>query len=105
MMADKMRIEGLSYPDNSNSKSKSRTSGIVPIRLRHFIWLAILAGLVIWVVIFGTPHLRYTYTYTNVYGQPYYLSCSYIGWYSQRFIPRDGRCPLIKTFKSPQEER
>jgi len=104
-MSDKMHIEGLSYPDNSNNKSKSATGGIVPIRLRHFIWLAILAGLIIWMVIFGTPHLRYIYTYTNSYEQPYYLSCDYIGWNSQRFIPSDRRCPLIKLLKSPPGER
>ena len=104
-MPDNMRIEGLSYPDDSNSKSKSVTSGIVPIRLRHFTWLAVLASLVIGVALFDTPHLRYIYTYTNTYGQPYYLSCDYVGWNSQRIIPQGGHCPLIKLLKSQTGER
>ncbi len=105
MMSDKMRIEGLSYPDNSNGKSKPGTGSIVPIRFRHFTWLAVLAALGVGIFLYGTPHLRFSYTYTNAYGQPYYLICDYIGWNSQRFIPSDGRCPLIKLLKSPQEER
>jgi len=100
-MPDNMRIEGLSYPDDSNGKSKSVTSDIVPIRLRHFIWMAVLAALGIGVALYGTPHLRYIYTYTNTYEQPYYVSCDYVGWNSQRIIPRGGHCPLITLLKSP----
>ena len=105
-MPDKMRIEELSYPNDLDRKSETVTSGIALIRPRHFIWLAVLAVLGIGMVLFGTPHLRYIYTYTNGYdGQPVYLTCDYIGWHSQRFIPGDGRCPLIKLLKYPQEER
>ena len=104
-MSVNFRLEGLCYPDDSNGKSKSGTSGFAPFRIRHFIWLVVLAALGIGVALYGTPHLRYIYTYTNAYEQPYYLSCDYVGWSSQRIIPRGGRCPLFKLLKSPVGER
>lgn len=101
-MSDKMRIEGLSYPDISNDEVKRKSGRTTPIRLRHLTWLVILTGLGIGAVLYGTPHLRYIYIYTNTYGQPYYLSCDYIGWHTQRVVPRDGRCPIIQLLKSQQ---
>lgn len=104
-MTDKMRIEGLSYPDNSNDKARQSYKRPTAICLRHFIWLLVLGALVTWVSLFGTPHLRYIYTYTGTSEQPYYRSCYYVGWNSQQIFPYNGRCPLIKLLKSSPKGR
>ena len=98
MMSDEMRIEGISIPKVHPQAAKS--SRVSPVRPRHLIWLVVLGGLWLGVQFYGTPHLRFIYTYREFSGHRHYLACDYIGFYHQKIIPLHGKCPLFLFLKS-----
>ena len=74
--------------------------------LRFFIWVAVLAVvLLIWSGA-GSPHAIWAYSFRpngdphNPFAERYYTSCTYIGWgFSRVTMPaRDGRCPWVRFF-------
>ena len=103
-MKPSARIQGVEYP--KQDPAFDPVSSKVPfVRLRNFIWLGLLASIAGCTSAFGTPHVRYIYTYTSTASQPYYLRCDYAGWHSQRVPPRNGQCPLFRLLKAPASER
>lgn len=103
-MKNRAQIKGVDYPETVHGAIKFRPKTPI-VRPRQFVWLAALIGIVMGVAVFGTPHIRYIYRYTGSYENPYYLTCDYAGWHSQRFVPDDGRCPLFKFLKAQREGR
>ena len=97
-MSDKMRIEGISIPKADPQTAKS--GRVSPVRPRHMIWLAVLGSLWFGVQLYGTPHLRFIYTYKEFSGHRFYLTCQYAGLHSQKIIPVHGRCPLFVFLKN-----
>lgn len=102
-MRHDIRVTGIRYPNHSIRRRKRRSVFVGPIRLRSLVWVLAVGSLVWGIHSYGTPHLRFAYTYHSlqpappfIEGQRFYIRCDYIGWNSQRISPRDGRCPLIR---------
>jgi len=91
-------IRGISYPSDKRDK-KLNAKKVSLFRPMQFIWLGIVVLFGILAVMFGTPHLRFKYQYEGSRSHPYYLSCQYAGINSQRIIPHDGKCPLVRLFR------
>lgn len=69
------------------------------IRPRHLIWVLVVGVMgFVWLT-YGTPHLRFAYSYTGSASAPFMQSCDYVGWDSRQVISLDGKCPLIKFLK------
>jgi len=99
-MKPSARIQGIDYPKQDPATNPALAK--VPfVRLRNFVWLALLASIAGCTSGFGTLHVRYIYTYTGKASEPYYHRCDYAGWYSQRILPRNGQCPLFRLLKAP----
>ena len=96
-MTEKMHIEGIEYP--KAAKSGTAPKAIALFRLKHFAWSAMLGALALGVALYGTPHLRFIYQYSGSGKSVFYHTCDYVGWHSQRIVPRDGNCPLIQFLK------
>lgn len=95
-MRDDIYVSGVRY---------RRVGGGVPFfRGRSFLWLAFMGGLYWTYAQFGTPHLRYEYTYRKGIGhERIYQRCTYLGWEGfQRVAPREGHCSLFLMLKSPE---
>lgn len=103
-MKTSARIRGIDYPKQDPATDPA-TAKVSLIRLRNFVWVALLIGISGCTSTFGTLHVRYIYTYTGKASDPHYLRCDYAGWHSQRIFPRDGRCALFRLLKDPTSER
>jgi hypothetical protein len=101
-MSNKMRIEGLRYPKAVKSPGGKRPRFVAPVRPRHLLWAVIAGGLWLGASRYGTPHLRFVYTYTGSKAHPHYRRCDYLGLHSRRVFPANGRCPLIVFFKAQE---
>jgi hypothetical protein len=70
------------------------------VRLSNLLWVPILglawAAMTVW----GTPHLRVSYTWNGRDAAPYYHACEYWGISSFRIRPADGKCPLLVLARS-----
>lgn len=82
---------------------RSGSRGVAWVRLRHMLWMPILAAAILTSLVRGTPHLRVVYTYSGPPSAPFYHRCDYVGLHSQSVIPADGRCPLIELLKLNRE--
>ena len=100
-MNDPIYIKGIKYPDPVTKKIRRRLLPVSPIRLRSLIWLIAFAGVIGWTAIFGTVHILYTYTYTQLGQRTIYHRCGYVGWDSQTVFPSNGKCPIFKFLKAP----
>ncbi len=83
-------------------RPKVKTPGrkfIWPVHPKYLLCFAFLGALYWGYQTYGTPHLRFQYSYTGNYTR-FYHACDYVGQYSQRYYPRNGRCPLFKFFRS-----
>lgn len=90
-------IEGVTYPKDGAATKRRRF--VAPVRLRHLAWLPPLLAL--WLVdvpAWGTPHLRFSATYTGTAEHRFYRRCDYVGLHSRAVHPPDGRCPLVLFF-------
>jgi len=73
--------------------------------LRFFIWVAVLAVvLLIWSGA-GSPHVIWAYSFRSdgsydPFADRTYTSCTYLGWgFSHMTVPaRNGRCPWVRFF-------
>lgn len=101
-MTDEIRVRGINYPRASHRAPKKTSVGL--FRLRSFAWVLVIGALVWGVMIYGTPHLRFAYTYRPIGEARFYTRCDYIGWNSQRIAPRDGRCPLFLFLRKPHQK-
>jgi len=93
----KPTVEGVTYPKDGAATKRRRF--VAPVRLRHLAWLPPLLAL--WLVdlpAWGTPHLRFSATYTGTPEHRLYRRCDYVGLHSRVVHPADGRCPLILFF-------
>lgn len=70
-MTDHIHIDDIDYPEPEEAKPEKRLFSVTPIRLRHLVWLVGFGGLVGGVLIFGSPHLKFTYSYTK-HGDQYH---------------------------------
>lgn len=97
--SDKTVIEGVRYP--SSKPARKRRRFVPPVRLRHLLWLPpVIAMWTISPLDMPSPHLRFSYTYTGSYDDPFFRRCTYAGFYPRTVIPHDGHCPLIVFFSS-----
>ncbi len=69
------------------------------IRLVQFRWVVVVVGLLVLYATLGTPHLRFQYQWNGDHHSPRYWRCDYVGQFTQRIVPHDGKCPLIRFFK------
>ena len=80
-----------------NAKRRAVLGGLALLtRLMGFVldrWLLVLIA-VFFISPVG-PHLRWTYTYTETYGQRSYLQCSYFGSRGIVLPTMAGDCPLL----------
>ena len=70
-----------------------------PVRPQYLLCIAVLGALYWGYVTYGTPHLLFQYSYSGNYVRTYHF-CDYVGEHSQRFYPQNGRCPVIRFFRS-----
>lgn len=86
----------------ANTKSRAR---VWPVRPSKLVWVPIVAALW-WVTqVYGTPHLRFQYTWSGHPDRPIFHVCDYVGLHSQRVHPRFGeRCPLIRLLTAAARE-
>jgi hypothetical protein len=73
---------------------------VPPFRLRKLMWVPLVLGMAGVVVVNGWPHLLWSFVWTGDPDNRTYLSCNYVGRYSQRIEPADGKCPYVLFFKS-----
>jgi len=107
-MSRRFEIEGVEYPKPVKQERKSFFA-VRLIQARNFVWLIGVGFIVLWIILYGTPHLRFKYTYSEnsfYYNERYtYHRCDYVGWNSQTIIPRDGKCPLIMWLKDLEGQK
>ena len=87
------KITGAPVP---GKRAQKKRSCVVPIRLRHLLWLPPL--LLLWTanpLAWGTPHLRIAATYSGPEAYPFYLRCDYVGLNFRTIHPADGHCPPV----------
>ena len=102
-MSDPIRLEGV--PPRSGGRRNARVPRRTSvIRLRHLVWVLAVAGLAYGVMTYGTPHLRVRYEYTGPDSMRHYVACDYAGWSGGRYLPPNGRCPLILFIKPADED-
>jgi hypothetical protein len=78
---------------------------VAPFNWLHLIWIPMFAGMMLALVVVGTPHLLFRYSYVgspDLFGLRHYYWCEYVGWHAQRVYPRDGRCPIIRLLKQQE---
>lgn len=76
--------------------------------LRFFIWVGVLAGVVVMWSGLGTPHVIWSYAFQtsgsrfDPFAERRYTSCTYLGWgFSQVTEPaRNGRCGWLRFRRS-----
>lgn len=86
-------------PTPAVSKGRPRRTPRVPlVRLSQLLWIPILSALWLAVEIYGTPHLRFHYTWSGNPDYKTFHECDYVGLHSQRVHPQGGECPLIRFF-------
>jgi hypothetical protein len=86
--------------------SGNRKPRVALVRPSKLLWLPLTAITIGALLVFGTPHLRFQYSYVPPAAtgtNRTYLSCDYIGWHTQRVIPTDGQCPMILFLRRPME--
>ena len=103
-MKTSAQIRGIDDP-KQDPASDPATAKVPLIRLRNFVWVALIISIAGCTSTFGTLHVRYIYTYTGKASESHYLRCDYAGWLSQRLFPRDGRCALFRLLKAPTSGR
>ena len=72
---------------------------VAPIRPTKLIWIPAASFIFGWTWAVGTPHVLTTYRWTGSAEHKVYLSCDYLGRFSQRVAPTDGRCDWIAFLK------
>lgn len=74
------------------------------LRPSYFVWLIVPIGLYAASQVFGKPHMRWTYRYTDFSGYTadrYYTQCTYLGLDGAITIhPSNGACAFVRLFKA-----
>lgn len=94
-MTDGMRLEGV--PAAPPPAKPPRPRRVPFLRLRSLVWLAVIGGATAAGYAWGTPHLRFEYTYTGSRERPAYHRCVYLGFDGFRVVT-DGHCPPVRLF-------
>ena len=101
-MTDDIRVDGYRVRRSRTEKNRA-PRWTAPVRLRSLVWIAVLGGLLWTVETYGTPHLRFQYTYRDRdagdRGQRHYVRCDYQGLTIRTVIPENGVCPLFLLLK------
>ena len=110
-MSEKIGVEITKRAKPGHRLRRQQGSRPALVRPKSLLWLAVVGGLVWAAAEFGSPHLRFQYTYYAT-GAPSgaeagrrYVSCDYVGLHSRRVIPRNGRCPMFRLLKAPEGTR
>lgn len=91
----------LEAPPPPASSTTSSPPSVPLVRACNLVGLGIVAGIIAIAIGFGTPHLRFEYTYVGTEARPTYLHCTYVGLNSVATIrPGDGRCPLVTLLRA-----
>ena len=83
-----------------SNRPAHRRARVAWVRASHMLWAPIVLGGLLVGLLVGTPHVLMTYTYSDGFFGRVYHSCDYLGQHSQRVIPNDGRCPIIRLLKA-----
>lgn len=96
----KIRVKNYVRSKRTVRAKPKRQPFVWPVHPKYLLWAAAF-GVLVWIYqAYGTPHLRFKYSYSGHAQRPYYHTCDYIGLHSRRYTPRDGQCPLFKFFKA-----
>ncbi|BBK42784.1 hypothetical protein STVA_28040 [Allostella vacuolata] len=94
-MTDEMRLEGV--PAAPPPAKPPRPRRVPPVRLRSLVWLVVIGSVVVANHAFGTPYLRFEYSFTGSRERPVYHRCVYLGFDGFRVVT-DGHCPPFRLF-------
>jgi hypothetical protein len=72
---------------------------VFPIRLSKLLWVPAVLAIFGWMEAVGTAHLLTTYRWAGSAEHKVYLSCDYVGRFTQRITPENGKCDWIAFLK------
>lgn len=82
---------------------ETRMPFVVWVRPGNLLWVPVVGLAWAATALWGTPHLRVSYTWNGRAAAPFYQACEYWGVSSFRVRPVDGKCPLVVLTRSAAE--
>lgn len=73
------------------------------VRPSNLLWVPVVGFIGAATALWGTPHLRVSYSWSSRAAAPFYQACEYWGASSFRVRPADGKCPLVVLAHSAPE--